>query len=442
MTSGSLNEVDSLATLTAVELRDGLDAGQFMTSDLIDKLLARIAEREPDIKAWEFLDADLVWRQVEELEKRNTKGPLWGIPVGIKDICDTRDMPSTYGSPIYRDNRPRSDAAFVARLRQAGAIILGKTVTTEFAYFHPGPTANPLNSGHTPGGSSSGSAAAVADFMVPIAFGTQIAGSLTRPASYCGLPGYKASFGLHSLVGIKGFSQSLGTLGWMTRSVDDLALVHAALTGTSFQQTDTHKIAKLKIALCKTYEWSHAQAETVDAIESAMKNWSSSGATVSEITLPESFSHLLEAQKAIMAYEAVQDLGHELENHADQLSESILALLDAGKQCAYSDYIVAQELAGQCRATLASIMADYDALLTPSAPGEAPHGLDATGDPVFTRIWTLLHVPTINVPGYVGPNGLPVGVQLIGKMYKDQDLFMTAKWCHENFSGQADNKPV
>ena len=421
-----------LTELSAVELRDGMDSEKFTATEIIEAVMERIARREPEIKAWEFLDADLVWRQVKELERRQSKNLLCGIPVGIKDISNTIDMPTTYGSPIYRDYRPGNDAAYVGRLRQSGAIIVGKTVTTEFAYLHPGPTANPVNLEHTPGGSSSGSAAAVADFMVPVAFGTQVAGSLARPASYCGLLGYKASFGLHSLEGIKGFSHSLGTLGWMTRSVDDLAFVHSALTGTPFLRMDSAAVDKPRIALCKTYEWSHAEPETVAAIAAAKHDWTANGAAVSEITLPRSFSGLLEAQKVIMAYEAVQDLGHELNNHADALSESMLALLELGKRCALPDYISAQELAGQCRASLASIMTEFDALLTPSAPGVAPRGLGATGDPVFTRIWTLLHVPTINIPGYAGPGGLPVGVQLVGKMYEDQKLFMIAKWCHDN----------
>ena len=421
-----------LTELSAVELRDGMESEIFTVTEIIEAVLERIARREPEIRAWEFLDADLVWHQVKELERRQSRNLLRGIPVGIKDISNTIDMPTTYGSPIYRDYRPRSDAAYVGRLRQAGAIIVGKTVTTEFAYFHPGPTANPINLEHTPGGSSSGSAAAVADFMVPVAFGTQVAGSLARPASYCGLLGYKASFGLHSLEGIKGFSHSLGTLGWMTRSADDLAFVHSALTGTPFLRMDSATADKPRIGLCKTYEWSHAEPETIAAIASAKHDWAAKGATVSEITLPKSFSNLLEAQKVIMAYEAAQDLGHELKNHTDALSDSMLALLETGKQCTFSDYISAQELAGQCRASLASIMAEFDALLTPSAPGEAPHGLGATGDPVFTRIWTLLHVPTINIPGYAGPGGLPVGVQLVGKMYEDQKLFMIAKWCHDH----------
>lgn len=424
----------ALTHLSAVELSDGMASGEFSAADVIDAVLQRIAAREPEIHAWEFLDADLVWRQVKELGKRQPEKLLYGIPVGIKDISDTIDMPTTYGSPIYRDHQPASDAAYVRRLREAGAILIGKTVTTEFAYFEPGPTANPLNPAHTPGGSSSGSAAAVADFMVPVAFGTQVAGSLARPAAYCGLLGYKASFGLHSPEGLKGFSHSLGTLGWMTRTADDVALVHAALTASPFSRMDTGSIDKPRIALCKTYEWPHARAETVDAIESAKQNWSVNGAMVTEVTLPGPFENLLEAQKVIMAYEAAQELGHELHHHAGPLSPTLLELLEFGRQCTCSDYISAQELAGDCRNSLASIMSDYDALLTPSAPGEAPHGLQATGDPVFTRIWTLLHVPTINIPGYVGPNGLPVGVQLVGKMFGDRELFRIAKWCHENIA--------
>lgn len=422
--------------LTAIQLREGIDSGTFSPMDIVETFLQRITEREPVIRAWEFIDPDSVRRQVKELGARQKNNTLWGIPVGIKDISNTSDMPTSYGSPIYREYTPPNDAAYVSRLRQSGAIIMGKTVTTEFAYFEPSSTANPINIEHTPGGSSSGSAAAVADFMVPIAFGTQVAGSLIRPASYCGILGYKPTFGLHSPEGIKGFSHSLSTLGWMTRSAEDLALVHAALTEKPFVQLDTKEAPKPKIAMCKTYEWAFAETETINAIESAMQKFDDNGACVSEIALPSSFTDLLEAQKNIMAYEAVQNFEYELHNHVNQLSESMLTLLDIGKQCTYSSYVKAQEHAAQCRTTFASIMAEYDALLTPSAPGEAPYGLEATGDPVFNRIWTLLHVPTINIPGYVGTGGLPVGVQLVGKIYGDQQLLLTSKWCYESIVSQ------
>ena len=424
--------MNSLTQLSAVELREGLREGRITARNIVEATIDRISKRDPEIRAWQFFAPDKIYQQLDELEKRDNKGLLYGIPIGIKDISDTIDMPTTYGSPIYRNHQPTSDAAYVSRLRRAGAIIVGKTVTTEFAYFHPGPTANPVNVKHTPGGSSSGSAAAVADCMVPIASGTQVAGSLARPASYCGLFGYKASFGLHSMGGLKGFSHSLGTLGWMTRSADDLALVHAALTDSSFECTDSEHIPAPKIAMWKTYEWPHVQPATASAIDAAVEDWSASGASIVEIALPDSFAGLLDAQKIIMAYEAAQDLSHEPHNHADDLSESMLALLNTGRHCTYAHYVDAQKLAAECRITYASIMNDFDAMLTPSAPGEAPPGLAATGDPVFTRIWTLLHVPTINVPGYWGPNGLPVGVQLVGHMFDEQKLFQIAKWCRAN----------
>jgi len=419
-----------LTELSAVELLAGIESGDFTVRDVVKACIDRIAERDNGIKAWEYFQPDLVDEQLIKLEQQAHRGLLHGIPVGIKDNSNTIDMPTGYGSPIYKDYLSGNDAAYVVRLRQIGAVILGKTVTTEFAYFQPGLTANPVNLQHTPGVSSSGSAAAVADHLVPIAFGTQVAGSLTRPASYCGILGYKASFGVFSSVGIKGFAHSLGTLGWMARTVDDLELVRSALLGSKFEVIHDKLPADPKIGLFKTFEWDQAQDETHAAIEHATQTWSANGARIEEVKLPDSFSTLVDAQKTVMAFEAVQGLGHENYYHTDKLSGSISTLLELGKQCSYDDYVEAQRLAEKCRGQLASIQSDYDALLTPSAPGEAPKGLDATGDPLFNRIWTLLHVPTVNIPGFYGPNGLPVGVQLVGAMYEDKKLFQVANWCH------------
>ncbi len=353
---------------------------------------------------------------------------MHGVPVGIKDIIDTYDMPTSYGSPIYAGHESFADAAGVAMLRAAGAVILGKTVTTEFAMFTPGKTANPHNPAHTPGGSSSGSAAAVADAMVPLALGTQTAGSIIRPASYCGAVGYKPTHGNFPIAGIKALAQSLDTLGGFSRRVADLALLRAVMIAAPAE------LVKLagppRIGVYRTPQWPEASADTHTALETAAQQLAKAGAEVRDAELMPEFADLVAAQETIQVFEGVRCCAYELKHHREQLSPRLLELMETGLQTSYQAYAAAMALAEQCRRHLETVFTAHDVLLVPSAPGEAPAGLSATGNPLFNRMWTLLHVPAVSLPGYVGANGLPVGVQVIGPIGDDDRLLSIADGIH------------
>lgn len=397
--------------------------------ELAQDCLARISRRERDVRAWQFLDEDLVLQQARKLDSGSVRGVLHGVPVGVKDIMDTVDMPTEYGSPIYRDHRPVADASCVALLRRAGAVIFGKTVTTEFAFFRPGKTRNPRRLAHTPGGSSSGSAAAVADLMVPGALGSQTAGSIIRPASYCGVVGYKPSYGDFDLTGVKGLSHSLDTLGTLTRSVADALLLRRALLGDSSEDygTPSSRWAP-SIAICKTPSWLEASTETRCGIEDLLLELSSMGARVGEVTLPDSFTQFASLQKTIMAYEAARSLAPEYDSALESLSSPIRELLEYGEGISREDYLFARSAAELGAQQIEPVFERWDALLAPSAPGPAPAGVESTGDPIFSRMWMLLGLPTLSLPAFDSAEGLPVGVQLVGARLGDDRLFRCAQW--------------
>jgi Asp-tRNA(Asn)/Glu-tRNA(Gln) amidotransferase A subunit family amidase len=401
-------------TLTAVEAARAIASGALKAEALVRACLERIAAREPVVGAWTHLDEAGAIAAARRVDRGETKGLLAGVPVGIKDLIDTADMPTGYGSPIYAGHRPAWDAACVTQVRRAGGIVLGKTVTTEFATFTPGKTANPHNSRHTPGGSSSGSAAAVADHMVPLAFGTQTAASVTRPSSFCGAVGYKATTGSYSLAGIKSLSPSFDTLGVIARSVGDAALMRAVLLGAPDLPRDaTPATGDLRIGLCRTLWWGTAEAATQLAVETAADRFARAGHRVSEAKLPAEFAELVDTHKAIMGYEAARALAHEHHHHRDRISAGLLQILDGGLAMAQASYGAACAQASAARHKLRKVFEGFDCLLAPSAVGEAPAGLGATGDPLFSRMWTLLHVPSLTLPGLTGSRGLPVGVQIV-----------------------------
>lgn len=421
----------ALNTLSAVEAARQIAAGKIKSEALVRDCLERIAAREGEVQAWEHIDEAAALAQARAADSNPGRGLLQGVPVGVKDLIDTIDMPTGYGSPAYAGHRPAWDAPCVALTRAAGGIVLGKTVTTEFANMHPNKTRNPHNPAHTPGGSSSGSAAAVADFMVPLAFGTQTAGSIIRPASYCGVVGYKPSFGLISRVGVKALSDTLDTVGTLARSVPDAAFLAAAVSGRRQLIIEQPWSGKLRIGICRTYEWKHALPETVAALESAAGKLGAAGAQVSEIKLPPTYANLVQAQCDIMFFEEVQSLAHERLAHAELLSKNLRALLDAGLAITHERYDAAQMLARNCRRTLGDVFADCDVLLAPSAPGAAPAGLNMTGDPVFNRMWTLLRTPCVTLPVATAKNGLPVGLQVIGAFGSDVETLAGAHWIHQ-----------
>ena len=408
--------------LTASQARAALDQGRISGAELQAACLARIEAREELICAWSYLPV-----RPATLPAKAPDGPLSGLPIGVKDIIDTADMPTTYGSAAYRDHQPSMDAACVALVRAAGGTVLGKTVSTEFAYFQPGGTANPHNLDHTPGGSSSGSAAAVADFMVPMAFGTQTGGSVIRPATYCGVVGYKASHGALPLYGVKALSHDLDTLGWFCREVADIHLMRAALVGAPAEGVSERP----KIGLCRTYEWDQADGDSQAAVLNAAKRLEAAGAQVVDVDLPDVFANLVEQQKVVMAQNAARDLAFEYNHHQARMSRHIIALIEQGRAVDFQTYQGAVTAAIEGRRQMEEIFKDVDVLLCPSAPGEAPAGLDGTGDPVFNRMWTLLGNPCVNLPGHLGGKGLPVGVQAVGCLGLDEKLLHHCSWMEQ-----------
>ena len=422
-----------LNRLSATALAARLQARQVRAIEVVDDCLARIAARDPAIHAWAFLEPERARGQAHVLDAGPIRGPLHGLAIGVKDIIDTADMPTAYGSPIYNWHRPAWDAACVATARAAGAVILGKTVTTEFATFTPAPTVNPRDFAHTPGGSSSGSAAAVADDMVPLALGTQTVGSIIRPASFCGVVGYKPSFGTLSRAGIKPQAESLDTLGAIARTVEDVALFVGALTGRA-ELLSLPQATKLRIGLCRTHDWNETRPEMGEAMEAAARALSAAGARVSQVELPQDFAALGDAHGDILGYEIARNLAHEFAVHGARLSTRLRELLEASRQVTPERYDRARVLARACRMGFGGVFDECHVLVAPSATGEAPEGLDSTGNPVMNRVWTLLHVPCVTVPVARGPSGLPVGLQVIGRFADDARTLAAARWIHERMS--------
>lgn len=415
--------------LGAAEAVALLRSGSLTAEDLVRACLDRIAADEPRVGAWQHLDPELALAQARRIDATRPKPPLAGLPIGVKDIIDTADMPTECGSPLRRGRRPPVDAECVAALRAAGAVILGKTVTTEFAVYTPGKTRNPRDPRRTPGGSSSGSAAAVADSMVPAALGTQTAGSIIRPASFCGVVALKPTHGLLPLAGISPLAPSLDTLGVFARRAEDLPLLVTAL-GAALPKVAARSTPP-RIGLCRTEQWPLAAPETRHAVSEAVARLSAAGATVAECDLGPEFAGLVESQKIVMAFEAARSLARERREHEALLSPSLRQLLDEGAAIPLERHEAALEHARRCRALLPGTFASFDVLLTAATPGEAPVGLESTGDPIFDRIWTLLHAPSVSVPGAPAPSGMPVGVQLVGALGRDAALLAAAAWIAE-----------
>ncbi|MBM3341962.1 MAG: amidase [Betaproteobacteria bacterium] len=401
-------------------------AGKLTAVQLAEACLARVNAREAEVRAWVHVNADEVLAQARAADREPRRSALHGIPVGIKDIIDVAGMPAEYGSPIYAGHKAQTDAACVAAFKKAGALIMGKTVTTEFAMRHPNKTRNPLNLAHTPGGSSSGSAAGVADGMMPLALGTQTGGSVLRPSSYCGVVGFKPTFNIINRVGVKPNSESLDTVGLIARCVEDIALALPAITECAAPVVAA--VSAPRIALCRAFEWKDAEPASVAAVEAAAAVLSRAGAKVTQIQLPPAFDAMSDAHAAINDYEAFRALSHEIRTAPEKLSPSLRPRLPRWAARTVAQYTEAQQNVADCQRLLRDVFRDVDAFLVPSAPGEAPLGLDSTGEAIFNRVWTALHVPAITLPGHTGPKGLPVGVQLVGAFGDDYALLATAAW--------------
>jgi Asp-tRNA(Asn)/Glu-tRNA(Gln) amidotransferase A subunit family amidase len=386
--------------LSATEAARLLAARELSSQELVSSCLERIAAREPELRAWAHLDPEAALAAARERDREPSSGPLHGLPVGVKDVIDTADMPTAYGSPIYAGHRPERDADCVAWLREAGAVVLGKTVTTEFATYEPPPTVNPLDPARTPGGSSSGSAAAVAAGMVPLAYGTQTAGSVVRPASFCGVAGFKPSHGWRSTAGIKRLSERLDTLGLLARTVADAALLGGFATPSR----------EGRVAFCRTPWWDRLEDGGRAALEDAAVRLGAE-----EVELPLEFAGLAAAQETVMAFDVARNLEPEWLSHREELSVAMRDYIERGRSVTEEEAREGAALGERCRSMLPDVFAGLDALLVPAALGEAPLRVDGhTGDPLLCRAWTFLGVPAISVPGLVGPAGMPVGVQLVG----------------------------
>jgi len=401
--------------------------------DLVEACLGRIEAREGQVHAWEALDAEGALKRAEMLDRRaKPVGPLHGIPLAVKDIISTKKMPTTCGSPIYRDHVVGKDAACVTQLEKAGAIVLGKSVTTEFAGGHAGKTHNPHNLRHTPAGSSSGSAAAVADFMAPIGYGTQTSGSVIRPGAFNGVVAYKGTFGWADLTGVKTYARSLDTLGFFTREANDLALIRAAYGHAPADPPIKGHVPR--IGFCRTQWWDQAERYNQKNIETAARMLREAGAKVRAWDMPESWAALITAHNRVMTKEATEHYGPERARHPELLSVSLSASLAIGDSVTRPQLADAKKRRKRAQADLAEVWDKFDFLLAPAARGEAPAGLGYTGDPIFNRFWTLLGTPCIALPFNTGPFDLPLSVQLIGPHRGDDQLIAWARWAEEHLS--------
>ncbi len=399
--------------------------------DLVEACLDRIEAREGQVHAWEALDPEGARKRADLLDKRRRPvGPLHGIPLAVKDIIATKTMPTTCGSPIYRDHVVGKDAACVTQLVKAGAIVLGKAVTTEFAGGHANKTHNPHNLRHTPAGSSSGSAAAVADFMAPLGYGTQTAGSVIRPGAFNGVVAYKGTYGWADMTGIKPYAPSLDTLGFFAREANDLALVRAAY---GHAPADPPKLPP-RIGLCRTLWWDEVEPSNAKNLETAARTLRAAGARVRSWEMPESWQALLPAQNRLMTKEATRAYARERARFPHLISPNLTLALATGDEVSRRQLAQAKKTKRRTLAELHDVWERFDFLLAPSAKGEAPSGLGYTGDPLFNRFWTLLGVPCVALPFNSGPFALPLSVQLVGPLRSDDHLIAWARWVEQRLS--------
>ena len=418
--------------------------GVISAEQWVGACLERVRDVDDGVQAWTFLDPEHALAQARAADEIKMSGgpigPLHGVPVGLKDIIDTADMPTENGSVLHAGRTPSRDATVVAMLRAAGAVIMGKTVTTEFATRHPGKTRNPHNPGHTPGGSSSGSAAAVAAGMVPLALGSQTTGSTIRPASYCGVYGFKPTHGLIPRHGMFQLSRTLDHVGLFARSVDDIALLLEQLAGHDERDPDSYPRARLPyravaaeepplppmFAFVKTTRWKDVDADAQEAFAELVTDL---GARVEEVELSVAADEALRWQEAVSGAEMAKNLAREWETGRDRLSAALRARIERGRAVSAVDYLHARAALSELHASFTEMFEQrYDAILTPTASGTAPAGLESTGEPTFCATWTLCGMPALSVPLMHGANGLPLGVQLVGPRHADARLLRTARW--------------
>ena len=433
----------SLCARSLTEAVEDIREGRVTATELVGNCLKRVDELEATVQAWAFLDPNHAMQQAaraDQLRKEGrAMGPLHGVPIGIKDIFDTGDMPTELGSPLWAGRMPRRDATVVARLREAGAVIMGKTVTTEYAGLQPGKTTNPHDAQRTPGGSSSGSAAAVAALMVPGAIGSQTNGSVIRPAAFCGVVGFKPTHGLISRGGALLLSRTLDHVGVFARTVEDVALLAETLIGVDEDDPDTRPSARPPLAAVAGAEpplpprfafvrspvWERAEPETREAFTELV---AAMGEAVAEVELGASFTRAVEMHRTIMEVEMAHNLQRDYDKGGDRMSPVLRELLERGRGRKGTDYLGAVAGIPTLNDLLDPVFDEYDAIVTPAAPGEAPRGLQSTGQPIFCTLWTYLGTPALTLPLLRSSAGLPLGVQLVGRRGGDARLLRTARW--------------
>jgi len=438
--------IDLSATEVAQKLRDG----ETTSKELVQACLDRIDQVDGDIEAWAHLDPDYALAQAEACDSARASGadigPLHGLPVGIKDICDTEGLPTENGTVLDAGRRPMEDCSLVAQLRAAGAVIMGKTVTTELAFYTPGKTRNPHNPEHTPGGSSSGSAAAVAAGMVPLGVGSQTNGSVIRPASYCGVVGFKPTFGRVSRSGVIPQSPNLDQMGVFARSIADVALIAENIMAYDRRDPAMRLLAAPNLsvtaaeappmpptfAFVKSPVWDNAEDDCKEAFGELAEVL---GENCDEVELPGSFDTEIELHRSVHSAEMAKTYSSYYDRGKDDLSDALRAMIEEGQTVTAVDYQRALDWQTGLNAGLDQIFDRYDAILTPSATGEAPKGLGATGSPMFCTLWTYCGVPAVTLPLMEGANGLPIGVQLVGPRGHDARLLRTANWLVEHLTG-------
>ena len=418
--------LSSVSALSAL-----LDKRETTSTAIVEACLARIAARDGDVHAWQHIDPDAALAQARARDVEPRRGPLHGIPVGIKDIFDTWDMPTTYGSPIYRGFQPSTDTAAVGLLRHAGAVILGKCVTTEFASPVPAGTRNPHDLTRSPGVSSSGSAAAVADFMVPLALGSQTGGSTILPASFCGVVGYKASLTGIDRGGIRHLRPTLDTMGLFARGIEDIALLRAALTGHAPSPAATRVDGPVRIGVCHTLDWAQAEPASQRALESARVSIGRAGAEIVDAQMPQAFKGLADSFRVISTVEGQRALATEARDHGATLNHYIKAAAETVAKLAPGAYDKAELHAISAKRALADVFNRCDVIITPAACGEAVADLVSVSNSAFNRLWTLMHGPCVSIPAFTGPNGMPVGLQVIGPPGTDDRTIALAGWIWE-----------
>lgn len=427
--------IEDPTRLSALEAARAIQAGDLTSVALVEALAARREDRDDAVSAWssDASDGDIA-RALDEAKARDAedaRGPLHGVPFGVKDIIDVAGLPTRFGSMIYADASPAiADAACVALARDAGMVPLGKTVTTEFALRTAGKTRNPLNPKYSPGGSSSGSAAAVADFQAPLAIGTQTGGSVIRPASYCGVVGYKPTFGRIPRAGVKSVSESLDTVGVFARDVADAAAFAAVLEGAEPTPMDESAEDRPRFAFCRTPAWDKMGNDAHKAARIAADKAREAGARVIDIDLPPAFREALEAQAVIQSYEACRSLAFELRFRGDDVSLALKDYVADGYDCTRDRYDWARNIQAVCRAAMWPLFSQIGTIISPAAPGVAPENPSDTGSPICNRMWTMVGAPVVNAPGMTGAAAMPIGMQVIGPPGRAAETLAHAAWLH------------